>query len=168
MKRLFNRKIGHKPEESAEVGLNITAMADIFTVLLVFLLKGFATGSLAVSTSATLPEANAEVPQFEALKLEITENAVLVEAQPVMALKDFAFPGTDREGNGSSRVLNSALKKERTRQIAIAKENSSVKVDAKVMIVADQRAPYETIKTALASAAVNGFTDFKLAVVKKE
>lgn len=168
MKRLFNRKLGKRHEESAEMSLNITAMADIFTVLLVFLLKGFATGSLAISTSATLPEAKAETPQFEALKVEVTETAVTVESQPAVPLASFQFKAGEREGNGSSRTLNAFLKKERARQLTIAKANKDVKVDAKVLIIADQRAPYETIKSVLASAAVNGYTDFKLAVVQRE
>jgi biopolymer transport protein ExbD len=43
-----------------------------------------------------------------------------------------------------------------------------VKVDPKILVIADQRAPYQTIKSVLASAAVHGYTDFKLAVVKGE
>ena len=54
-----------------------------------------------------------------------------------------------------------ALERERQRELLIAKTNSDVKIDPKIMIVADQRAPYITIKSVLASAALNGYTDFK-------
>ena len=48
----------------------------------------------------------------------------------------------------------------------IAKNNSDVKLDPRIIIVADQKVPFVTIRTVLASAAVNGYTDFKLAVVQ--
>jgi hypothetical protein len=50
--------------------------------------------------------------------------------------------------------------------LLIAKANTDVKVDSKVVVIADQRVPYITIKSVLASAAVQGYTDFKLAVVR--
>ena len=150
--------------------LNITAMADVFTVLLVFLLKSFSTGAVNLTPSAglKLPEAQAAEAKYEALKVEVTKDAILVEESPVVQLKDFRFRSGDIRGNLTSKSLSNALKKERKRQLVIAKHNKDVKVDAKVMIVADQRAPYQTIKSVLASAAVNGYTDFKMAVVRPE
>jgi betaine-aldehyde dehydrogenase len=55
-----------------------------------------------------------------------------------------------------------------TEEEAIARANPSVKTDGKVIIVADQRIPYGTLKKILGAAARTGFTDFRLAVVQKE
>jgi biopolymer transport protein ExbD len=151
-----------------EMSLQITSMADIFMILLVFLLKGYATGAvnLTPAKGLLLPEAQAQVATVEALKVEISEEAVLVEGLPTTPLQKFQYAPAELAGNGTLKTLGTALKKERDRQILIAKSNSDVKVDPKIMIVADQRAPYSLIKSVLASAAVNGYTDFKLAVVK--
>lgn len=164
--RLFKKR----SPQSQEMSLQITSMADIFTILLVFLLKSFASGAVNVTPSAgtLLPEAHAGETAVEALKVEISEKAVLVEGQPVAELKSFKFSPGDLQGNGSSKVLGQALEKERQRQLLIAKSNSDVKVDPKILIVSDQRVPYSTVKSVLASAALNGYTDFKLAVVKGE
>lgn len=162
--RLFKKR----GPQSQEMALQITSMADIFTILLVFLLKSFASGAVNVSPSAgtLLPEAHAGETAVEALKVEISEKAVLVEGQPVTELSAFRFPAKDLQGNGSSKQLSLALEKERQRQLLIAKANTDVKVDPKILIVSDQRVPYVTVKSVLASAALNGYTDFKLAVVK--
>lgn len=169
MSRLFNKKKKKAPA-SQDIPLNITAMADIFTILLVFLLKSFSSGAVSLSPSQglILPKADAQAPYFEALKIEISQNAILVEEKPVSKLKDFQFEKADVQSNRSSRSLSQALQSERKRQLYIAKRNKSVKIDPKVMIIADQRAPYRTIKSVLASAAVNGYTDFKLAVIQNE
>ena len=72
---------------------------------------------------------------------------------------------SDLKKNGTSATLSESISKERKRQLIIAKSNSDVKIDAKIIVIADQHAPYQTIKTVLASAAIHGYTDFKLAVI---
>ncbi len=152
-----------------DVSLNITAMADIFMILLVFLLKSFSTGALQLSPAKglLLPEASAEEAHLEALKVEISSTAILIESEPVIVLTNFVFANGDLNRDGISKILSDRLRKERDRQIAIAKVNSDVKVDPKIVIIADQNAPYSTIKSVLASGAVNGYTDFKLAVLRE-
>jgi biopolymer transport protein ExbD len=158
-----------RPLQSDEMSLQITSMADIFTILLVFLLKSYATSAMNVSPSAglTLPSANASEASFEALKVEISADSVNVEGKPVVMLKGFQFDTEDLQSNGSSKTLVSALEKERQRELLIAKANTDVQVDPKILVISDQKAPYSTIKSVLASAALNGYTDFKLAVVKE-
>ena len=153
---------------SDEMSLQITSMADIFTILLVFLLKSYTTGAvnLTPTKGMVLPEAQAGAPAVEALKLEVSENAVQIEGQPVTSLKAFRFGKEELQSDGTLRSLTTVLERERKRQLLIAKANSDVKVDPKIVIAADQRTPYETMKAILASAADHGYTDFKLAVIK--
>ncbi|MBN21274.1 MAG: hypothetical protein CL678_08290 [Bdellovibrionaceae bacterium] len=165
------KKFGKKRKASSqEMGLNITAMADIFTIILVFLLKSFASGQMNINPSAglVLPSANASEAYFEALKLEVKNSAISVEGSPIVSLKNYEFDKNDILGNGSSKVLGEKLATERKRQLLISKSNSDVKVDSKVIIIADQETPYSTLKTILASAAVHGYTDYKLAVIRDE
>lgn len=159
-----------KRRPSTDMSLQITSLADIFVIILVFLLKSYATGAVSLSPSKGLlmPEAQAAEATVDALKVEIAESAVSVEGNPVSELKGFRFDGSDLQGNGASIKLSKALERERQRQLLIAKSNSDVKVDPKIVIVSDQRVPYATIKSVLASAALHGYTDFKLAVVKGE
>ena len=163
MNRLFGNK-KKKKHQNEEMGLNITAMADIFTIILVFLLKSFATGALTITPSegSKLPIAEAQDAALEAIKLEITANTVLVDDQPVATLKQFVPDA------GFQKGINQALEKAKQRQALIAQNNPDVKVDPKILIVADQKTPYNTIKQVLASAATQGYSDFKLAVVRKE
>jgi len=165
MKKHPFKKSGRGGNE--EMMLNITSMADIFTIILVFLLKSFATSAVNVTPSPglTLPVAQGESPNFEALKVEISESAVTIDSKPIAALSKYQFPSGDVQQNGTSQELGQALRAVRERQVAIAQGNSDVKIDSKVIVIADQHTPYQTVKTVLASAAISGFTDFKLAVV---
>lgn len=159
-----------KTSESDQMTLQITSMADIFMIVLVFLLKSFSTSMVSVSPSAglTLPQAHAEGVLSEALKIEISERAIQVEGKPVVQLANYHLPQGKSEAGSSTEALNEALSLERKRQILISAQNSEVKLDSKIMVIASQQTPYAVIKLVLASAAANGFSDFKLVVAKKE
>lgn len=125
---------------SDQMSIQITSMADIFMILLVFLLKSYGSGLLDITPSKglTVPRAAAEGGPSDALKLEVSENSILMEGKPV-----------------ASKDLSEALAAERKRQL---------KADPRVILIADRKVPYSTVKTVLASAASHGYTDFKLAV----
>jgi biopolymer transport protein ExbD len=153
---------------SEDMNLQITSMADIFIILLVFLLKSYSTSALAITPSSglALPQAQGSEQSIDALKIMVSESSVEVEGQPVASLNHFEFLAKDLSQGGASQTLSQALERERKRQLLIARSNSDVQVDSKVIIVADQHVPYSTLKTVLASAALQGYTDFKLAVVQ--
>lgn len=152
---------------SGEMELQITSMADIFTILLVFLLKSYSAGTtIAPSAGTILPQAWAAEAPVEALKLEVAEKGISIEGNLVTPLTQYQFENGDLGANGVSSKLGAALDKERQRQLLIAKNNPEVKVDARIVVISDQKVPYSTLKSVLASAAVHGYTDFKLAVLK--
>lgn len=163
-------KFSSKKRGTEEMALQITSMADVFTILLVFLLKSFTTGAVSINPSQglLLPNANASQPAPEALKLEIAEKGISIEEKSVAPLSGFEFTPTDVRKDGVSQSLEKQLEIARKRQTLIAKANSDVQVDAKILIIADQRTPYKTLKTVLASAAIHGYTDFKLIVAKDQ
>lgn len=155
---------------SPDVGLQITSMADIFTIILVFLLKSFAGGGLNVAPSKglKLPSGATEAQSPPALTIEVSETAVQVDNKFVVGLGRFRFNPQDLMASGIPTELNEVLEKQRKRQDLIAKSNSDVTVDAKVLIVADQRVPYITMKRVLSTAALHGFNEPRLVVTQKE
>lgn len=159
-----------KRRSNEEMTIQITSMADIFTIILVFLLKSYATSSITVNPSPglRLPTAVASESPVEALKIEISETTVQVDEKPVATLSKFHFDPADLQQNGTSISLGKSLDLQKKRQLLIAQSNSDVKTDAKLLLIADERTPYQTIKSVLASAAVQGFIDIKLVVVRKE
>jgi biopolymer transport protein ExbD len=167
----MRRKLA-KTRLSSDMSLQITSMADIFTIILVFLLKSHATSAIDISPSKgmRLPvgQDNQSVLSLEeALKIEISENAVQLEGKPVIPLSGFRVikDGAADQKFGS---LNESLAREREREKLISEKNLDVKVSSKILIVADQRTPYSTLKSVLLSAASHGYTDYKLVVVNRE
>jgi biopolymer transport protein ExbD len=143
---------------SPDVSLNITAMADIFVVLLVFLLKSFASGAMTIMPTAgglNLPAANAKSEHVEALKIEISQSDLVVEGKQVIPLSDYQFPQNDLNKSGFSNKLFEAIQ--------VIKKSEVLPTD-NVIILADRKVPYSSLKIIMASAAGAGLTNFKLAV----
>ena len=124
-----------------EATIQITSMADVFMILLVFLLKTFSTGlsNITPSNDVILPTAHSEDGISEALKIEITPNNILVDDHPVTMMKSYRPDSTDIEGDGSPRSLNTALSSERKRYPASVDKPASGPFQ--VLVLADQGHP---------------------------
>ncbi|MBC7693676.1 MAG: biopolymer transporter ExbD [Methylotenera sp.] len=176
-KRWFKKK----GTVSEEASLNITSMADIFTILLVFLLKSYSSGAVSVSPTQglLLPAAKGGSPVVEAIKIEVTSTAIQIEGKAVSDLTAYNFGPTDMESGDISLSLRKAFTEEKQKQLKTiaerkerqpsnSKADNKGEFDAKIMILADQKTPYGTLRTILASATEQGFTDFKLVVITEE
>lgn len=146
-------------KQGEDVSLQITSMADIFVILLVFLLKSYSTSmsNLTLTGDVALPEGQATIELKEALKVEITKDAVLIDQKPVAKLKKFEFSSESAEADESS--MNKALKKHRK----VNDKNSS-----DLVVISDERTPSETLQRVMSVAAGSGFVDLQLVVVRPE
>ncbi len=154
-RRLFPKK---NPSADASMSLQITSMADVFTILLVFLLKGVASDVLQVNPSSAtrLPSATSSKPLPErALQVEITPTEVLVEKESVGSHAEF-----------KNRLIE-RLQEERKRNGIIAKANPTVKTDSRAIVLADEKIPYQLIRSVLGSLSKTGYHEIHFAVLEK-
>lgn len=168
-RRLFQR--GKKPKPSGDLVLQITAMADIFTVLLVFLLKGMASDALQISPSSgtKLPVGyNTTMLTEQALKIELAPDGIQIEKELVTPLENGRIPASTKLADGMIPELNERIKIERERQKIIAQANTDVKIDTRAIILSDEKIPFNTMKAILRTLAAHGYSDVKFAVVKDQ
>jgi biopolymer transport protein ExbD len=160
-----------------EIALQITSMADVFTILLVFLLKSYSVSAIDVDVGKEikLPIANGGTESVEAMKVQVTESGITLEGHPVIKFEKYSPSAGEVSKDGTIPELVKALKKEREkqRQIASASVKSGEKTedavkknfDTKLLVIADKKVPYKLLKNVLSSASEMDFTDFKLVVV---
>lgn len=164
MRKTFLRKKPMPPE----FALQITSMADIFLILLVFLLKGYASSvtgivptagtrlPVAITTGSTLQ------PVRDAVTVEISRGAILVEGKPITPLVKYAFPPTaPGTGEAPEILLDRALDRERFRAA------HADAAQAGLRLLADEHVPYATVERVLARMASAGFIDLQLVVVRE-
>src|ERR1035437_6038684 len=94
--------------QNEEVSLQITSLADIFIILLVFLLKSYSTSAVTITPTAglKLPVSDAQGAPVEAIKVEVAESAVLIEGQAVLNWDKFKVDPADVLVTGASRALS--------------------------------------------------------------
>ena len=150
-----------------DVDLQITALADILMVVLIFLLKSYSSGvdtikDVTYQEEIRLPQVSRGDLDENGLRVEIGKNGVRVDGAEVAPLHNYRFPASDLNKDLSDNGTSNRLLR------ALASQRKRVKGEAKVWLISDKRTPYATVQTVLASAAIKGYSDIKLLVVKED
>jgi biopolymer transport protein ExbD len=149
-----------KKRKSSEVVIQLTALVDAFTILLVFFMVQFSTEpeNVKIAEKVDLPKAE------HAYATEVTENVnviinddyIQVGDERLLNLADGKYNVTQLHEDDSEFI--SALHDKITQDTEL-----SEKKEFQWVLLADQKVPYETIKKTIYTLAISGFTKIKLA-----
>lgn len=185
--RLLRRrqnKLNKAKREADEITyLNIVAMMDMMTILLVFLLQSVSFSAATVTTSKDLqlPKSSANDPLKESVKVFISKVNIIVEDTPVAEIKDgFIVPlFVDKANKNLIPSLKEALGREITRYAELASALKTLEAGADLTIMADTETTFDTIIKVFSTASQStssgeggkekcGFTKYRLTVLKKK
>jgi biopolymer transport protein ExbD len=156
-----------KARGSGEAKLNITSMMDMFTIILVFLLKSFSTQGQLVTpaTGLTLPTSSIERAASEALCVKISENSIVVENTLVidssgfgtlLEQKDFMIPALHD-------VLQTFADEAKKAAEMFGKEFSG-----EITIQGDVGVPYKVLTRVMYTCGQAGYPVMNLVVYRNE
>ena len=158
MRKKFGLSASKKLKTSSGhgVGLNLTPMVDLLTIILVFLIKSYSTTPqyLTPTQDIQLTMTKSETTAPDAPVLIVGKDGILVEGAVVVAFKE-GKPSKDFNLKKTLPELSDALKK----LVAKAKQEHS----HTLILQADKSVAYDTLKPILRTAGVVGFTDIKFA-----
>jgi len=168
--RMVSRYRSKAEGEVEEItGLNITAMMDMMTILMVFLLKQFAVTSGAItasSTDITLPKSLSSDPPAQYLVVTITRKAVLVEGESVVTLQNGKIPNTAKTSSDSYVVTELEKFLNTAGGLWEAKSKDAGKpYERQMLLVADKDTPYLVVASVVATAGAAKFFKFQMVVV---
>ncbi|MEA3265758.1 MAG: biopolymer transporter ExbD [Candidatus Fermentibacteria bacterium] len=144
-----------------KVTLSLTSMIDMFTILLVFLLKSYsADGQLVtVSDQLVLPKARMETKVELKLEIQVNNSAIVVDGDPVVAVT----PELLSSGN-SIPVLVTRLRDHL--EYSRLSRGTLTDDDMKVNIQGDVGMPAILLQRVMASCSDAGYVGQNLAVIK--
>jgi biopolymer transport protein ExbD len=153
--------------------LNITAMMDMMTILLVFLLKSYNTDPTRVdmSESLTVPFSTTKLRAEEAVSVTITKENMLVEGKEIVQLKNWKVNKSLKQGGEDGFLINplkDALDREVKYQRKMEQVDKKAKFEGKVLIIADKGVPYRLVSEVLYTAGMAELGKYKFMVLKKE
>jgi biopolymer transport protein ExbD len=167
--RSFARKLA-EPEVIS--GLNITPMMDMMTIILVFLLKSFAssTSTITFDSNLQVPKSITQLKPKEAVSVTVTKKVILVEGDaiaPVNAGK--VDPAVKRDGENGYYItpLVDILEKHARKEKKVA-ELTGQKFDSQLMLIADQTTPYRLLTEVIYSCGQAGYANYRLLVLKSK
>ncbi len=159
---------GKKVPRSSD--LNITSMMDMFTIILVFLLKSFsAEGSILTNAdNLVLPNSESKKkPQEVNLQVAVTNDMILVDNMPVVPTEDVRkIPADDPDP--------AAAKLEEKLKGCMAQEEEMVRVGAlnavqgKVIVQVDKNIDFDVLFKVMNTCGKVGYNNMNFAVMERE
>jgi biopolymer transport protein ExbD len=159
---LFRRR-RHRGAGELIVGLNLTAMMDIMTILLVYLIKVYADAPESITLNDDLrpPTSTAPENMVPSVSILISKTAILVDQKLALKVKNGAAVAQD--GKPQYQPLAQALTS-RVETIQELARRGASPFDGNVMIIADEDTPYDLVSNVLYWAGKSGFTSYRLVV----
>jgi hypothetical protein len=185
--RRVRRKVRERQGEIKE--LNITAMMDMMTIILVFLLKSWSSSNTTVEINPQLtpPTSSTQLHPEDTLTITVSEKAILVGDKAVVILAGTETPPScpgalcgvgvkvdpkDKEGNTDDSYLITPLfdrlNKEVDRMEYIAKYNSKAPFVGRVTVVADRYVPFRLLTEVLYTAGKAKLDQYRFLVLTTE
>jgi biopolymer transport protein ExbD len=179
--------------EAQSAPLTLNSLMDIVTILLVYLLKSYATSPIEVKDPAVqVPTSTSKETVEEATVVMITgpqkqvpnpndpKSSVVVQNTPAIVVDGAAVLQLDAatyrvkaedkdaaSGGYVIKPLSAKLKEAKQMLEATAAVSDSVGHSGKVVIIADKRTPYRVLTDVLVTCGEAGFGEFKFAIVKE-
>jgi len=169
-RRALSRKKRREREAAGEIReLNIVAMMDMMTIILVFLLKSYSASSVSVTASEDVrpPISTTRSTPHDTVAVTITPKGILVGDRKVVELQNSAIPRRVLDGR---RVipLDQALKKEVDKLKYIAARNPSAPFNHELSVIGDRKIPYDLLLTVLYTAGQDELENYRFVVIQKE
>jgi biopolymer transport protein ExbD len=149
--------------------LNITAMMDMMTIILVFLLKSYSTSSVSMTASEDIrpPVSSTRLTPKDTVAVTVTPKAILVGDRKVVDLVGGQVPPNLLSGR-MVLPLDAALKKEVDKLKYIADRNPNAPFSHEMSLIGDKRIPYDLLINVLYTAGQNELENYRFVVVQKE
>jgi len=154
--------------------LNIVAMMDMMTIILVFLLKSYQASAINVNMGAdlTIPESTTQLHPQENITVTVSLKEVAVNDRKVVPVEGGLIPASVKEGGRADAfyvgAVFDALKKEVDKQKYIARFNKDAPFTGRVNVVADRKIPYRTLMDVLYTAGQAELGEYKFMVLKND
>ncbi len=146
--------------------LQITAMMDMFTIVLIFLLFSFSDKpeTMNLDKELDLPQSTAKMDYNETIKMVLSKENLKLNDTVVAKLENGRVKGLRKD-----RLKDSDL----YRKLSFYREQMDrVLEDGKkgdhILFFCDRNIPFKTINSIMKTAVMAGFPDFQFAVLKKE
>lgn len=172
--RVLKKKLTRRMPEIDDVAhLNITAMMDMMTIILVFFLKNFSvnTTNVTISSDLLLPSSTTQIQPHQGVTVTVTKKGILVEDDEVASVKRGRVDASiKRDGENGFFVnpLYDALEKHQHRLKKLEELSGGAQAfRGEIIVIAHSETPYRLVSEVLYTAGQAEFNKYRLLVLTK-
>ena len=155
------RRRRHRKTDGGIEGLNLTAMMDIMTIILVFLIKQYesAPQNITLTDDLTPPKTTSVEEMVPGVAMVISKTSILVDNKLVVNL--VKWQPVAKDGTAGWTPVAKALAARRE-MIEALHGHGGAAFDGNIMVIADEEIPYDVITNVLLQAGHEQFTTYRL------
>jgi len=161
---------GRFKKKKGEGGIIITSLIDIFTILLIFLIRNFsAEGNLTSNAeNLTLPNSfSTKRLEEPPLQVEVTNDMVVVDNVPVVPTEDIAKISQEESEPVVGKLLEN-LRAHYIKEEEMVKIGVSNKVEGKIVIQMDKNIAFDVLYKIMYTCGKAGYNAMNFAVMQRE
>ena len=169
---MFRKALARKRRRDREAAgdikeLNITAMMDIMTIILVFLLKSYSSSSVAMMSSQdiTPPASTTTTAPRDTVAVTVTPRSILVGDRKIIDLQNGQIPAKLLAGRLVA-PLDVVLKREVKKMHQIS-DATHKEFSGELSVIGDKKVPYDLLLTILYTAGQNELRKYRFVVLQK-
>ncbi len=156
----------NQPKQFVTPKLQITAMMDMFTIVLIFLLFSFSDKpeTMNIDKELDLPQSTAKMDYNETIKMVLSKENLKLNDTVVAQLKNGKIQGLKPDKPEDSDLYRklSFYREQMDRAMEEGEKGNHI------LFFCDKSMPFKTINSIMKTAGMAGFPDFQFAVLKKE
>lgn len=162
-----------KDRDSHTEDININSLMDILTIMLVFLLKSYATDPINITPTSDLElvKSTSLLKPAATVSVTVSKSAIVVDNRPVLVIKDGKVEASQKRGGEDGFFivpLNKELVDAAEKKRRLASVNPSLKFEGICTIVMDEDTPYRLLTEVMYTAGQAEFKNFKFATISQE
>ncbi|MDH3726021.1 MAG: biopolymer transporter ExbD [Myxococcales bacterium] len=155
------RRIKRMSHKRSKTSLNLTALMDVFTILVFFLLVNQSTVEvIEPPKNIRLPDSVVEAKPRQTVTLMVSAETVLLQGEPVASIAQILAV----KGDNVASVRDALL---RIRESIIGINTAAVAKSDEITILSDKEIPFKVLKKLMSTCTNAGYTRISLAVNQK-
>ncbi len=149
--------------------LQITAMMDMFTIIMIFLLVSFSSKPerMSLEDGMELPHSSAKMDYAKDVRLVLSTTALTLQGEVLGELTDARLGGIDPADLRSSDLYRKLCACREEADALAAAGESPEKNPSHLLFLCDKRVPFETINQVIKTAGMAGYPNLQFAVLEK-
>ena len=151
-------------KRAPEPKLQITAMMDMFTIIMIFLLVSFSSrpDTFALDGNIELPRSTAKLDYTKNIQLVLSQEALQLDGERLGRVEGEAIGGLD-PANLRASVLYQRLRQSREEADRLGDEAEG---KPQVLFFCDKALPFDTINQVIKTAGMAGYPNLQFAVLQ--